>query len=183
MVGLMSELFIRRFIDHQSKWRRNDLIDMFHLSSAAAYVTYVCAETHTGTQLRDAQRALGEEDCCHNMGRPSHRYPPRWHPYPGRASLPLGKILRLTVKDPVWPLGQSVMSNYNVCAPLGTASNPNAARSPSALLTIGVYEMPPPETDARDSGRRGRDPDQPLQRWPSRTLRCAQRTGQGRRMN
>jgi hypothetical protein len=59
MVGLASELFIRRFVDHQSKWRRNDLIDMFHLSSAAAYAKYVCAETHTGTQLRDAQRALG----------------------------------------------------------------------------------------------------------------------------
>ncbi|WP_235735344.1 hypothetical protein [Nocardioides alcanivorans] len=58
MVGLVSELFVRRFIDHQSKWRRNDLIDMFHLSTAAAYADYVCAETHTGTQLRDAQRAL-----------------------------------------------------------------------------------------------------------------------------
>lgn len=58
MVGLLSELFIRRFIDHQSKWRRNDLIDMFHLSSAAAYAHYVCAEAHTGRQLRDAQRAL-----------------------------------------------------------------------------------------------------------------------------
>lgn len=62
MVGLMSELFIRRFIDHQSKWRRNDLIDMFHLSSAAAYADYVCAEKHTGTQLRDAQRALGRSE-------------------------------------------------------------------------------------------------------------------------
>jgi hypothetical protein len=62
MVGLVSELFIRRFVDHQSKWRRNDLIDMFHLSSAAAYATYVCAETHTGTQLRDAQRALGRSE-------------------------------------------------------------------------------------------------------------------------
>lgn len=59
MVGLASELFIRRFIDHKSKWRRNDLIDMFHLSSAAAYADYVCAEAHTGRQLRDAQRALG----------------------------------------------------------------------------------------------------------------------------
>jgi hypothetical protein len=58
MVGLLSELFIRRFIDHKSKWRRNDLIDMFHLSSAAAYAHYVCAEAHTGRQLRDAQRAL-----------------------------------------------------------------------------------------------------------------------------
>lgn len=29
MVGLVSELFIRRFVDHQVKWRRNDLIDMF----------------------------------------------------------------------------------------------------------------------------------------------------------
>jgi hypothetical protein len=62
MVGLASELFIRRFIDHQRKWRRNDLIDMFHLSSAAAYANYVCAETHTGTQLRDAQRALGRNE-------------------------------------------------------------------------------------------------------------------------
>ncbi|HEY3685105.1 MAG TPA: hypothetical protein VGL93_18880 [Streptosporangiaceae bacterium] len=62
MVGLVSELFIRRFIDHQSKWRRNDLIDMFYLSSAAAYADYVCAEVHTGTQLRDAQRALGRSE-------------------------------------------------------------------------------------------------------------------------
>jgi hypothetical protein len=62
MVGLASELFIRRFVDHQSKWHRNDLIDMFHLSSAAAYAQYVCAETHTGTQLRDAQRALGRSE-------------------------------------------------------------------------------------------------------------------------
>jgi hypothetical protein len=62
MVGLVSELFLRRFIDHQSKWRRNDLIDMFHLSSAAAYAHYVCAESHTGRQLRDAQRALGRRE-------------------------------------------------------------------------------------------------------------------------
>lgn len=59
MVGLVSELFIRRFIDHTSKWQRNDLIDMFHLSSAAGYADYVCAEAHTGRQLQDAQRALG----------------------------------------------------------------------------------------------------------------------------
>ena len=59
MVGLVSELFIRRFIDHMSKWERNDLIDMLHLSSAAGYAQYVCAEAHTGTQLQDAQRALG----------------------------------------------------------------------------------------------------------------------------
>lgn len=62
MVGLVSELFIRRFIDHTSKWKRNDLVDMFHLSSAAAYADYVCAEAHTGTQLRDAQRALGRPE-------------------------------------------------------------------------------------------------------------------------
>jgi len=59
MVGLVSELFIRRFIDHMSRWKRNDLVDMFHLSSAAGYADYVCAEAHTGTQLRDAQSALG----------------------------------------------------------------------------------------------------------------------------
>ena len=59
MVGLISELFVRRFMDHLNKWRRNDLIDMFHLASAAAYADYVCAEEHTGQQLRDAQRALG----------------------------------------------------------------------------------------------------------------------------
>ncbi|MGH3627870.1 MAG: hypothetical protein ACRDRL_10585 [Sciscionella sp.] len=62
MVGLASELFIRRFIDHQVKWRRNDLIDMFHLSSAAAYADYVCAEAYTGRQLRDIQRALGRRE-------------------------------------------------------------------------------------------------------------------------
>lgn len=59
MVGLLSEIFVRRFIDRSNKWRRNDLIDLFHLSSAAAYADYVCAETHTGIQLREAQRALG----------------------------------------------------------------------------------------------------------------------------
>lgn len=59
MVGLMSEIFIRRFIDHMTKWERNDLIDLLHLSSAAGYADYVCAETRTGTQLRDAQRTLG----------------------------------------------------------------------------------------------------------------------------
>lgn len=59
MAGLVSELFVRRFVDHMSKWRRNDLIDMFHLSTAAAYADYVCAEAHTGRQLRDAQNTLG----------------------------------------------------------------------------------------------------------------------------
>lgn len=62
MVGLISELFVRRFMDRQNKWRRNDLIDLFHLSSAAAYADYVCAETHTGTQLREVQRALGRSE-------------------------------------------------------------------------------------------------------------------------
>lgn len=62
MIGLATELFIRRFIDHQVKWRRNDLIDMFHLSSAAAYADYVCTKAHTGRQLRDAQRALGRRE-------------------------------------------------------------------------------------------------------------------------
>lgn len=62
MVGLVAELFIRRFIDRQIKWRRNDLIDMFYLSSAAAYANYVCAESHTGTQLRETQRALGRDE-------------------------------------------------------------------------------------------------------------------------
>lgn len=59
MVGLLSELFVRRFMDKQIRWRRNDLIDMFYLSSAAAHADYVCAEAHTGTQLRSAQKALG----------------------------------------------------------------------------------------------------------------------------
>ena len=59
MVGLLSELFVRRFIDHQTQWSRNDLIDMLHLSSAAAHADYVCAEVHTGTQLRQAQRTIG----------------------------------------------------------------------------------------------------------------------------
>ena len=62
MVGLLSELFVRRFVDRKNKWRRNDLMDIFHLSSAAAYADYVCAETHTGTQLREAQRSLGRTE-------------------------------------------------------------------------------------------------------------------------
>lgn len=61
-LGLLSELFIRRFVDHMSKWERNDLVDMLHLSSAAGYAQYVCAEARTGTQLRDAQRALGRPE-------------------------------------------------------------------------------------------------------------------------
>jgi hypothetical protein len=62
LVGLVSELFISRFIDHMSKWERKDLIDMIHLSSAAGYANYVCAEAHTGMQLRDAQRAHGRHE-------------------------------------------------------------------------------------------------------------------------
>jgi hypothetical protein len=62
MVGLLSELFVRRFIDRKTKWCRNDLFDMLHLSSAAAYADYVCAEVHTGTQLRQAQRTMGREE-------------------------------------------------------------------------------------------------------------------------
>lgn len=62
MVGLLSELFIRRFVDHLSRWERNDLIDMFYLSSAAGYANYVCAEARTGTQLRGAQRTLGRPE-------------------------------------------------------------------------------------------------------------------------
>ncbi len=62
MVGLLSELFVRRFIDHRTKWRRNDLLDMLHLSAASAYADYVCAEVHTGTQLRDAQRMMGKRE-------------------------------------------------------------------------------------------------------------------------
>ena len=65
MVGLLSELFIRRFIDHKVKWRRNDLIDMLHLSSAAGYADYVAAERHTGTQLRAAQQSLGRDVTVH----------------------------------------------------------------------------------------------------------------------
>lgn len=61
MVGLLSELFVRRFVDHQTKWSRNDLFDMIHLSSAAAYADYVCAEVHTGTQLGQAQRTMGRK--------------------------------------------------------------------------------------------------------------------------
>lgn len=62
MVALLSDLFVRRFLDHQTKWSRNDLIDMLHLSSAAAYADYVCAEVHTGTQLRQAQRTMGRKE-------------------------------------------------------------------------------------------------------------------------
>lgn len=62
MVGLLSELFVRRFIDHRTNWHRNDLLDMLHLSAAAAYADYVCAEVRTGTQLRDAQRTMGRRE-------------------------------------------------------------------------------------------------------------------------
>lgn len=62
MSGLLSELFVRRFIDHKTKWSRNDLFDMLHLSSAAAYADYVCAEVHTGTQLRQAQRTMRRKE-------------------------------------------------------------------------------------------------------------------------
>lgn len=59
MVGLLSEVFVQRFMNRQARWERNDLIDIFHLSSAAAYADYVCAEKHTGRQLQSAQRELG----------------------------------------------------------------------------------------------------------------------------
>ena len=86
MVGLSSELFLRRFIDHQSKWRRNDLIDVFHLSSAAAYANYVCAETHTGnTAPRCPASARAKRDCLHDAGRSSRGYPPGRRPSRVRA--------------------------------------------------------------------------------------------------
>ncbi len=65
MVGLLCDLFVRRFTDSRSKWSSNDLIDIFYLSSAAAYTDYVCAEKRTGTQLRDAQRTFGRRETVH----------------------------------------------------------------------------------------------------------------------
>lgn len=65
MVGLLAELFVRRFIDKNVKWRQNDLIDMFYLSGAAAHANFVCAEKHTGGQLRSAQKTLGRTETVH----------------------------------------------------------------------------------------------------------------------
>ncbi|WP_240372163.1 hypothetical protein [Brevibacterium zhoupengii] len=62
MAGLLAELFVLRFTDRNRKWQRNDLTDIFYLTSAAAYADYVCAEKHTGVQLRQAQRSLGRKE-------------------------------------------------------------------------------------------------------------------------
>lgn len=58
MVSLLSELFVQRFLDYQSKWQRNDLVDMLFLTCATAYCDFVVAENRTGTQLRQIQRSL-----------------------------------------------------------------------------------------------------------------------------
>lgn len=61
-LSLLSELFTRRFMDSQTKWRRNDLIDMHYLSCGAAYCDYVVGEKHTGSQLRQIQRSQGKKE-------------------------------------------------------------------------------------------------------------------------
>ena len=57
MIALLSELFLRRFIDQTATWRDNDLIDMLFLSTAAAHCDYGVGEAHTCTQLRQIQRS------------------------------------------------------------------------------------------------------------------------------
>jgi hypothetical protein len=57
MTSLLSELFVQRFLDHQTKWQRNDLIDMLFLTCAAGYCDYVAAENRTGKQLAQIQRS------------------------------------------------------------------------------------------------------------------------------
>jgi hypothetical protein len=61
-LSLLSELFTRRFMDSQTKWRRNDLIDMHYLSCGAAYCDFVVGERHTGSQLRQIQRSQGKRE-------------------------------------------------------------------------------------------------------------------------
>lgn len=51
-VSNLAALFRRRYLDRQTRWKANDLMDMMFLSCAAAYCDYVAAERHTGTQLR-----------------------------------------------------------------------------------------------------------------------------------
>lgn len=57
MISMLSALFVQRFLDHQSKWHRNDLVDLLFLTCAAAHYDYVVTENRTGTQLRQSQRA------------------------------------------------------------------------------------------------------------------------------
>lgn len=57
MTSLLSELFVQRFLDHQTKWQRNDLIDMLFLTCAAGHCDYVVAENRTGKQLGQIQRS------------------------------------------------------------------------------------------------------------------------------
>jgi hypothetical protein len=60
MTSLLSELFSQRFLDRNSRWSRNDLIDMLYLSCAAGHCDYVVCEARTGTQLRQIQRQQGK---------------------------------------------------------------------------------------------------------------------------
>jgi hypothetical protein len=59
MLSYLSGLFARRFLDSNTNWKDNDLVDMLFLSCAAGHVDYVAAEKHTGSQLRQTQQALG----------------------------------------------------------------------------------------------------------------------------
>lgn len=61
MLRYLSGLFARRFLDSNTNWKDNDLVDMLFLSCAAGYVDYVAAEKHTGSQLRQIQQALGRK--------------------------------------------------------------------------------------------------------------------------
>lgn len=61
MTSLLSEMFATRFVDKGSKWHRNDLVDMFFLTSASAYCDYVIAETKTSSHLQQIQRSLNKQ--------------------------------------------------------------------------------------------------------------------------
>lgn len=57
MTSLLSQLFVQRFLDHQTQWQRNDLVDMLFLTCAAGHCDYVVAENRTGKQLGQIQRS------------------------------------------------------------------------------------------------------------------------------
>lgn len=59
MVGHLSGLFTQRYLNANTVWKRNDLVDMLFLSCAAGHADFVAAEAHTGTQLAQLQRTRG----------------------------------------------------------------------------------------------------------------------------
>lgn len=61
MVRYLSELFVVRFLNPQSRWVPNDLIDLLHLACAAGHCDFVVGEARTVSDLSQIQRSYGDE--------------------------------------------------------------------------------------------------------------------------